>query len=157
MPKTVIEIKNLQSEPLPENTAKFVKKACRTVLKNEGFLSDAEISVSFVTQEQIRALNRDYRNIDSVTDVLSFPLNENGYDINPQNGCAMLGDVIICVTRAKQQACELKHSLLHEITFLTVHSVLHLLGFDHIKNEDAQIMIPKQVKAMDLIGETDEQ
>lgn len=156
MPKTVIEIENLQSEALPEKTAQYVKKACRTVLKYEGFSLPAEISVSFVTQEQIKELNRDYRNKDSVTDVLSFPLKGEDYDINPASGCAMLGDVIICVKRAGEQAAKYGHSLLYEITFLTVHSVLHLLGFDHIQKEDEKVMFPKQTEIMNLIGEINE-
>ena len=156
MPKTVIEIENLQSESLPSNTAQYVKKACRTVLKYEGFSLPAEISVSFVTPEQIKTLNRDYRNKDSVTDVLSFPLKGEDYDINPSSGCAMLGDVIICVKRAGEQAAKYGHSLLYEITFLTVHSVLHLLGFDHILIEDEKVMFPKQTEIMNLIGEINE-
>ena len=156
MPKTVIEIENLQSEVLPEKNAQYVKKACRTVLKYEGFSLPSEISVSFVTPEQIKALNRDYRNKDSVTDVLSFPLKGEDYDINPASGCAMLGDVIICVKRAGEQAAKYGHSLLYEITFLTVHSVLHLLGFDHILKEDEKVMFPKQTEIMKLIGEIDE-
>lgn len=156
MPKTVIEIENLQSEALPEKTAQYVKKACRTVLKYEGFSLPAEISVSFVAPEQIKALNRDYRNKDSVTDVLSFPLKGENYDINPASGCAMLGDVIICLKRAGEQAAKYGHSLLYEITFLTVHSVLHLLGFDHIIKEDEKVMFPKQTEIMNLIGEIDE-
>ena len=156
MPKTVIEIENLQSEVLPENTAQYVKKACRTVLKYEGFSIPSEISVSFVTPEQIKTLNREYRNKDSVTDVLSFPLKGEDYDINPASGCAMLGDVIICVKRAGEQAAKYGHSLLYEITFLTVHSVLHLLGFDHILKEDEKVMFPKQTEIMNLIGEINE-
>lgn len=156
MPKTVIEIENLQSEALPEKTVQYVKKACRTVLKYEGFSLPAEISVSFVAPEQIKALNRDYRNKDSVTDVLSFPLKGEDYDINPASGCAMLGDVIICLKRAGEQAEKFGHSLLYEITFLTVHSVLHLLGFDHILKEDEKVMFPKQTEIMNLIGEIDE-
>ena len=156
MPKTVIEIENLQSESLPSNTAQYLKKACRTVLKYEGFSIPSEISVSFVTPEQIKELNRDYRNKDSVTDVLSFPLKGEDYDINPSSGCAMLGDVIICVKRAGEQAAKYGHSLPYEITFLTVHSVLHLLGFDHIKKEDEKVMFPKQTEIMNLIGEIDE-
>ncbi len=157
MPKTVIEIENLQDETLPEKTEHYVNKACQTVLNYEGFSLPAEISVSFVTQEQIQNLNRDFRNKDSVTDVLSFPLKGDDYDINPANGCAMLGDVIICVKRAGEQAKVFGHSLLYEITFLTVHSVLHLLGFDHVKEDDEKIMFPKQNEIMNIIGEINEQ
>ncbi|MBQ0110387.1 MAG: rRNA maturation RNase YbeY [Oscillospiraceae bacterium] len=156
MPKTVIEIENLQDITLPDKTDEYIKKACLAVLKNEGFEQSAEISVSFVTEEQIQTLNRDFRDKDSVTDVLSFPLKGEDYDINPSNGCAMLGDVIICIKRAGEQATEFGHSLLREITFLTVHSVLHLLGYDHIADEDAVFMRPKEKQAMEIIGEINE-
>ena len=80
----------------------------------------------------IRALNKEYRNIDRETDVLSFPLGENGvYDVDENNGCKMLGDIVISMERAQEQATLYGHPLQREVAFLTVHSMLHLLGYDH--------------------------
>ena len=82
---------------------------------------------------EIHKLNLEHRGIDKATDVLSFPLGENGvYDINPENGAKMLGDIVISVDHAVKQAKLYEHSLQREIAFLTVHSMLHLLGYDHV-------------------------
>ena len=98
----------------------------------ENFEGSAEVSVTFVDDEEIRRLNKQYRNIDRSTDVLSFPLGENGvYDINMDTGAKLLGDIVISVPHAIDQAERYGHSLQREIGFLTVHSMLHLLGYDH--------------------------
>ena len=98
----------------------------------ENFEGSAEVSVTFVDDEEIRRLNKQYRNIDRPTDVLSFPLGENGvYDINMDTGAKLLGDIVISVPHAIDQAERYGHSLQREIGFLTVHSMLHLLGYDH--------------------------
>ena len=96
------------------------------------FEGSAEVSVRFVDNEQIRELNKQYRNIDKETDVLSFPLGENGeYDVNYDTGAKLLGDIVISVPKAVEQAEMYNHPLQREIGFLTVHSMLHLLGYDH--------------------------
>ena len=98
----------------------------------EHFGQDAEVSVSFVSNAEIRRLNRIYRQKDRATDVLSFPLGQDGhYDTNQETGCALLGDVVISLEMAVKQANMYGHSLEREIGFLTVHSMLHLLGYDH--------------------------
>ncbi len=98
-----------------------------------GFDDSAEINVTFVNDEEIHILNKKFRDIDSATDVLSFPLGENGkYDEDPETGAKMLGDVVISVEHAVAQAKEYGHTLNREMAFLTVHSVLHLLGYDHV-------------------------
>ena len=103
------------------------------MLTFEDFNEPAEISVTFVDDERIHELNREYRNVDRSTDVLSFPLGENGvYDKNPENGACLLGDIVISVETAVRQAETYGHSLQREIGFLTVHSMLHLLGYDHV-------------------------
>ena len=108
-------------------------RSCHAVLLLEGFTGSAEISVRFVDNETIRELNRQHRNIDSDTDVLSFPLGENGvYDVNPVTGAFLLGDIVISVEKAVAQAEEYGHSLDRELAFLTVHSMFHLLGYDHV-------------------------
>jgi probable rRNA maturation factor len=102
------------------------------VLKAENFQGDAEVSVSFVSNAEIRQLNRVYRDKDKSTDVLSFPLGENGvYDVNQETGAYLLGDVVISMETAVKQAHIYGHSLEREVGFLTVHSMLHLLGYDH--------------------------
>ncbi len=96
------------------------------------FDGPAEISVTFVDNNRIHELNREYRGKDSAPDVLSFPLGENGeYDIDEDNGCKLLGDIVISMERAMEQANIYGHSLQREVAFLTVHSMFHLLGYDH--------------------------
>lgn len=117
---------------IPTGVRMLVRRCCNAVLVNENFNDSAEISVRFVNDEIIRELNRDYRNIDRSTDVLSFPLGENGeYDINHDTGAKILGDIVISMEHAVMQANLYGHSLQREIAFLTVHSMLHLLGYDH--------------------------
>ena len=119
---------------VPSGVRLLIRRCCHAVLELEHFSGSAEISVRFVDNEMIRALNLQYREIDSATDVLSFPLGENGvYDVNPDTGAYMLGDIVISVPRAMEQAEEYGHSLDREIGFLTVHSMLHLLGYDHVE------------------------
>ena len=110
----------------------LIRRCCNAVLVQEDFKGSAEISVSFVNNEQIHKLNKQYRNIDRETDVLSFPLGADGeYDVNPDTGAKLLGDIVISLEKAVSQAEEYGHSLNREVAFLTVHSLLHLLGYDH--------------------------
>lgn len=117
---------------LPRGTKLLVRRCCNAVLSEEDFKGKAEVGISFVDNEAIRALNAQHRNIDRETDVLSFPLGENGvYDVNPANGAKLLGDIVISAEKAVEQAKLYNHTLQREIGFLTVHSMLHLLGYDH--------------------------
>ncbi|MDD2956582.1 MAG: rRNA maturation RNase YbeY [Oscillospiraceae bacterium] len=117
---------------IPTGTRLLIRRCCHAVLTMENFEAPAEVSVSFLDNEQIRQLNAEYRNKDSATDVLSFPLGEKGeYDINGDTGAYMLGDIAISVERATEQAEQYGHTFQREIGFLTVHSMLHLLGYDH--------------------------
>jgi probable rRNA maturation factor len=110
----------------------LIRRCCNAVLALENFEDSAEVSVRFVNNEQIRQLNNQYRNIDKETDVLSFPLGENGsYDVNMDTGAKMLGDIVISMEKAVEQAKLYNHPLQREVGFLTVHSMLHLLGYDH--------------------------
>lgn len=153
MIKVRVKINNRQKEKLPLKLGILVRRSCRAVLQSEGFSDNAEISVSFVSEEEIKVLNSAYRNKDSVTDVLSFPLGENGvYDENPENGYKLLGDIVICVKRAKEQAQAFGHSTEREFSFLTVHSMLHLLGYDHEKTEEETEMREKQSDIMLKLG-----
>lgn len=118
---------------IPSGIRLLLRRCCHAVLQLEKFSGSAEISVRFVDNAQIKELNAQYRDIDRETDVLSFPLGENGeYDINPDTGAALLGDIVISVEKAVRQADEFGHSLNREMAFLTVHSMLHLLGYDHV-------------------------
>ncbi len=117
---------------IPAGLKLLIRRCCHAVLDEEGFTDKAEVSVRLVDNEIIHELNKTYRNIDRPTDVLSFPLGENGeYDTDLTSGAKLLGDIVISVERAMEQAQEYNHSLQREIGFLTVHSMLHLLGYDH--------------------------
>lgn len=133
MEKVKVAISNLQKDvKIPTGIRLLIRRCCHAVLELENFEGSAEISVSFVNNEQIHKLNKEHRNIDRETDVLSFPLGENGvYDINFDTGAKMLGDIVISIEKAVEQAKLYNHPLQREIGFLTVHSMLHLLGYDH--------------------------
>ena len=117
---------------IPTGVRMLVRRCCNAVLINEQFEGSAEISVRFVDDETIHQLNLEFRNVDRSTDVLSFPLGEDGvYDVNMDTGVKMLGDIVISMEHAVMQAKLYGHSLQREIAFLTVHSMFHLLGYDH--------------------------
>lgn len=117
---------------IPTGVRMLIRRCCKAVLVHENFTDLAEISVSLVDDKTIHELNLKYRGIDKSTDVLSFPMGENGkYDKNLNTGAYILGDIIISVEHAFDQAEKYGHSLQREIGFLTVHSLLHLLGYDH--------------------------
>ncbi len=132
--KVKVAISNDQSEiRIPTGVRMLVRRCCTAVLVQEEFDGAAEVSVTFVDDEEIHKLNKQFRNIDRATDVLSFPLGENGvYDINHDTGAKMLGDIVISIPHAIDQADRYGHTLQREIGFLTVHSMLHLLGYDHV-------------------------
>ncbi|MGN0523121.1 MAG: rRNA maturation RNase YbeY [Eubacterium sp.] len=133
MEKVKVIISNEQKvKPIPTGIRLLIRRCCHAVLEEEQFGDDAEVSVTFVDNERIHQLNAEYRNVDRETDVLSFPLGENGqYDTNLDTGAKLLGDIVISVEKAMEQAKMYNHSLQREIGFLTVHSMLHLLGYDH--------------------------
>ncbi|WP_419024836.1 rRNA maturation RNase YbeY [Emergencia sp.] len=111
----------------------------------------AEISVTFVEAEEIRNLNREYRNTDKVTDVLSFPQFDDLNEI-PEFGEICLGDVVICKDRAMEQAEEFGHSFEREIIYLFTHSILHLLGYDHMEEEEKKEMRQREEEVMEHLG-----
>lgn len=133
MGKVKVLITNDQTEvKIPVGIRLLVRRCCHAVAVTENFNRNFEVSVSFVNDKKIQELNRKFRNIDRATDVLSFPLGENGeYDINNETGACLLGDIVISIETALKQAEIYGHSLEREIGFLTVHSMLHLLGYDH--------------------------
>lgn len=109
------------------------------------------VSVTFVDEEEIHALNKEYRNVDRVTDVLSFPQFEDLNDL-PEEGQVCLGDVVICPEQALLQADDFGHSPERELIYLFVHSVFHLLGYDHMEEEDKVEMRKKEELIMSKIG-----
>lgn len=133
MDKTRVIITNQQKEvKIPTGLRMLIRRCCNAVLIMEKFEGSAEISVTFVDNEQIRELNGQYRSKDSETDVLSFPMGENGkYDENHNTGAKILGDIVLSVPKAAEQAHRYGHSLEREVGYLTAHSMLHLLGYDH--------------------------
>ena len=142
-----------------EEIKNTVRAVCEKVLESEDCDFDAEISVTLVDNESIRAINSEQRGIDRATDVLSFPMLE--FD---EDGCAdaefdfdgdlvVLGDIVISMERAKAQAEEYGHSFIREIAFLTAHSMLHLLGYDHVNSEEEEkIMFTKQENILQAMG-----
>ena len=139
---------------LPTGTRLLIRKACTATLKLEGFEDSAEVNVTLINDEMIREMNRQYRDIDASTDVLSFPLGENGvYDENPETGAKMLGDIVISVEHALSQADLYGHGIEREVAFLTVHSMLHLLGYDHEQGGlQKTIMREKEEQVLDALG-----
>lgn len=121
----------------------------KAVLDDEGLSMDYEVSITFVDKDEIHKLNREYRKVDRPTDVLSFPMNE---DFLIEGVDSMLGDIVICMDIAKDQAREYGHSLDREIIYLTCHSMLHLLGYDHIEEDDKKIMRGKEKEVMKKLG-----
>ena len=123
-------------------------KCCCTVLQAERYPYLSEASMTLVSDEEMRELNRQYRKIDSPTDVLSFLMGEPNYD----NQSVVLGDIIISVPTATRQAAKYGHSLEREMAFLSVHGMLHLLGYDHMNKSDETVMFAKQEAILQKLG-----
>lgn len=123
--------------------------------KAEGIEEECEVSVTFVDNEAIREINREYRGKDAPTDVISFAMEEMGEDeiaIIGGDTTRVLGDLIISIDRAKEQAEEYGHSFDRELGFLALHGFLHLLGYDHIEKEDEIVMFSKQKEILENYG-----
>ena len=132
MSNKVLITNSQKAVKVPSGLRILIRRACNAVLEFEHFEAPAEISVTFVDNAAIAELNNQYRNKPMPTDVLSFPLGVDGkYDVDENNGCKMLGDIVISMERAQEQATLYGHPLQREVAFLTVHSMLHLLGYDH--------------------------
>ncbi len=140
---------------LYKRTILKIFKICERILKED--FKDVYVSINFVSDEEIQKLNREFRNIDKVTDVLSFPnLNKSSNEklkkfskfADFDTNLLFLGDIVISKNVAKKQAREYGHSLKREVCFLALHGFLHLLGFDHIKEEEEKVMIKLQNKIL---------
>ncbi|QIB69252.1 rRNA maturation RNase YbeY [Aminipila butyrica] len=112
---------------------------------------DIVVSVTFVDEEEIHQLNKQYREVDRVTDVLSFPQFDDLTNL-PKGGEVCIGDVVICPEQALLQADDFGHSPERELVYLFVHSVFHLLGYDHLEEEDKVAMREKEERIMNQIG-----
>lgn len=162
---TELFVENNQSKiEITDEITETAKRACEETLSYEKCDFDAQISLTFVDNEEIRRLNKEFRQKDAATDVLSFPMlefDENGdiidadYDVD--GGEIVLGDIVISAERALSQAEEYGHSFLREVTFLVVHSMLHLLGYDHVASEEEETrMRKKQTEILEKMGITRE-
>jgi probable rRNA maturation factor len=134
------KIKKISNEDI-----EFIEKAVETCLKEENYSSNVEVSLSFVDNKEIKHLNKQYRNKDYPTDVLSFPLNDN------IDGTTILGDIVISIDKVIEQASEYQHSYRRELIYLLVHGMFHLLGYDHIKEDEKKIMRAKEKRVIEKL------
>lgn len=125
---------------------RYLRKVLNATLKHEK-INNAIFSVIFVDNETIQNINRDYRGLDKITDVISFAFEDNGKLV--YNNVRLLGEIYICIPRMIEQAKEYGHSEKRELSFLAVHGLLHLLGYDHMKKEDEKIMFDLQELILD--------
>ena len=112
-------------------------------------LENVEFDIIFVDSKMIHEINKTYRNVDRVTDVISFALEDNK---TIELDHRLLGDIYICIEKAEEQALEYGHSFLRELSFLTIHGLLHLLGYDHMEKEEEEIMFKKQEDILNEFG-----
>lgn len=138
-----------QSIEIEDNILSMMIDVIQKTLEEERISLDKEVSISFVDNEEIRKLNKEYRGIDRETDVLSFPIE---FQFNLEGEDTPLGDIIISVEKAKEQAKEYDHSLLREMVYLTIHSMLHLLGYDHLDEESKACMREKEKAIVRSVG-----
>jgi probable rRNA maturation factor len=132
-----------------------VEKLLQLAAKLEKIGDDSELSITFVTNNRIQEINKEYRHKDMPTDVISFAMEELGEGEIPLTGMEIprvLGDIIISVARAREQALEYGHSFIRELGFLAVHGFLHLLGYDHEIEEDEKVMFSRQKDILDEFG-----
>jgi len=129
----------------------YLNDVIKTTLEHENAV-DAYLSVIFVDNDEIQEINRTYRNIDRVTDVISFALEDNDEKLV---GDRILGDIYLCIPRMKEQAKEYNHSEKRELSFLVCHGLLHLLGYDHVNNkEEEKVMFDLQDEILDSLNIT---
>ena len=158
-----VEINYEAEEKLHIPYRKIITKAVEACIEAEKCPYEAEVSVTIVDGPAIRVLNRDYRGIDKETDVLSFPMLEfpapDDFDaactddsFNPETGELVLGDIVLNAARVRSQAEEYGHTRTRELAFLTVHSMLHLFGYDHMEDEEREVMEARQRIILEGMG-----
>jgi probable rRNA maturation factor len=143
----------------------LINRVVNECLDYEDCPYEAEVSILLTDDSEIREINKQFRDIDKATDVLSFPAieyniagdfsdleEEAGECFNPETGELILGDIVISVDRALEQAEEYGHTITREIAFLTAHSMFHLMGYDHISDEDRELMEKKQKEVLNRLG-----
>ena len=151
---TMIYFNNSQEGAISYALKMLIRRSVIAALDYEGYENDCEISITLTDNKGIHAINKQFRNIDAPTDVLSFPLVEyEESEEPPVDEENMLGDIIISLERAEEQANEFGHSFEREVSFLTVHSMLHLLGYDHVNSEEEDMeMRRRQSEIMKNLG-----
>ena len=151
---------------VPEGAEQLLKKAAKVTVDTCGMTSNVQVGVKLSTDETIKGINKEFRDIDKSTDVLSFPMldlsapiTDGGepespmeLEIDPETGEMMLGDIVISVETAARQAEEYGHSLEREMAYLLVHGMLHLLGYDHMEDSDKKIMRQSEEIIMNAMG-----
>ena len=155
--KMTLLIDNRTDFEITKEFEKLFNDVVKESLRYEEFDPECEVSLSIVSNDEIQEINKQFREIDAPTDVLSFPLLtfEEGEqaDVN-ENNEIMLGDIIISIDKAKAQAEEYGHGLRRELAFLTAHSMLHLMGYDHMEEEEQKEMFKKQDDILNNLGIT---
>lgn len=145
-------VSNLQEEvAVDDSLTAFLTGVVREVLESDGYGEEAEVSLVFVDDAYIRGLNHQYRGVDSPTDVLSFAMQE-GEALPGEEEEIILGDVVISLQTAGRQAREYGHSFRREVAYLTVHGVLHLLGYDHQDEEERRVMRRKEEEVLSRLN-----
>ncbi|MFC4022759.1 rRNA maturation RNase YbeY [Oceanobacillus longus] len=140
---------------VPTDNIDLIQRLLNFAAGKEGIVSEAEMSVNFVTNKEIQELNRNYRQKDTPTDVISFAMQESvdgEMDIIGEDLPMILGDIVISVDKAKEQANEYEHTYERELAFLTVHGFLHLLGYDHMNKPDEEKMFKRQEEILGEFG-----
>ncbi len=144
-----------ETNELSKEDIDFVERLLKYAAEKELTEGDSEISISFVMNDDIQEINKTYRGKDQPTDVISFALEEMGegeIEISGIGGPRVLGDIVISIERAREQAVEYGHSFDRELGFLTLHGFLHLLGYDHMEDQDEKRMFAKQKELLDGYG-----
>lgn len=153
MGRVKVLIMDKQTEvKIPTGIRLLIRRACNAVVVFEKFDGRGEVSISFVNNEEIQKLNKMYRHLDMPTDVLSFPLCEDGNFETNEDGVVQFGDIVISVEKAVEQAYLYSHSLQREIAYLTVHAMLHLFGYDHTDGLETTLMREKEEKVLISLG-----
>lgn len=153
-----VYIENTSGLRFPFHYKVLITRAANAVMRDKNIPEELDVNVMIVTPEEMKRINRETRGIGKVTDVLSFPyfeyekpgvFDQEKIDWADED---ILGDIVICAEKVMKQAEEYGHSQKRELAFLTVHSMLHLIGYDHIEKKDAELMEPEQKRLMELIG-----
>ncbi|MBI5975750.1 rRNA maturation RNase YbeY [Staphylococcus canis] len=142
------------TESVDKKWYEHIRSLLEFAKSKEGIDQDAELSVTFVDKEEIQAINRDYRDKDRVTDVISFAFEEEEDTFQGMDIPRVLGDIIICTDIAREQAQQYNHSFERELGFLALHGFLHLLGYDHMTDEDEHRMFGRQKEILNDYGLT---